>query len=332
MDWKLWIRGIRPRTLPASVAPVLVGAASASGVLKQSTICPAIYPVPEFCRVAAERYEAASVMFMPVLTACILLALFMQIAVNFANDYSDGVRGVDASRNDAEVVVGKPQRLVASGVKPGAVLLAAAISAGMACIAGVVVVVLSGRFWLLPVGVACLIAGWFYTGGKHPYGYLGFGEVLVFICFGGVATLGTEYALAGEVEIFGIIGACCTGLLSCVMLMVNNLRDIEEDEGSGKYTLAVRLGRRNAVKLLFAVLIVPTLAVAYITGYALYLAVASGVYGLWPVPVFGFLFLALVWAVIRAIRAERYQSALGRSGALLLAYAATHITLLLLMA
>ena len=96
--------------------------------------------------------------------------------------------------------------------------------------------------------------------------------------------------------------------------------------------MAVRLGRRNAVKLLFAVLIVPTLAVAYITGYALYLAVASGVYGLWPVPVFGFLFLALVWAVIRAIRAERYQSALGRSGALLLAYAATHITLLLLMA
>jgi 1,4-dihydroxy-2-naphthoate octaprenyltransferase len=322
----LWMQGTRPRTLPASVAPVFVGAASAWRALQQSTICPLIYPTPQSCVIALERYRAAEVRFPIVFGACILLALFLQIAVNLANDYSDGIRGTDDSRVIQESDFGKPQRLVASGVNPKSVLRAAAITAGIACLFGVLAVWVSGQYLLLPVGVLCVLAGWFYTGGRHPYGYLGFGEVFVFVFFGGVATLGTQYALAGSIDAAGAIGAVCTGLLSCVMLMVNNLRDISDDAKSGKRTLAVRLGTGCAVALLYATMLIPALMMIF----AVYLGVAGGLQRLWPVALLAIWCLGSMWSVVGAIRQSDFKRALSRSGISVLLYALTHIVVMLM--
>ena len=182
---------------------------------------------------------------------CLLVALFLQIAVNYANDYSDGIRGTDAGRDMDESKSGKPQRLTASGLVPAKhVLFAAMICAAIACICGVVAVVLAQAWWLLAVGAASLLAGWFYTGGKHPYGYVGLGEVGVFLFFGLAAVLGTEYALCGTVDVGGLLGAVAAGLFSCLIMMVNNIRDIDEDREHGKHTLAVRLGESGARTLL----------------------------------------------------------------------------------
>lgn len=153
------------------------------------------------------------------------------------------LRGTDAGRDMDESKSGKPQRLTASGLVPAKhVLFAAMICAAIACICGVVAVVLAQAWWLLAVGAASLLAGWFYTGGKHPYGYVGLGEVGVFLFFGLAAVLGTEYALCGTVDVGGLLGAVAAGLFSCLIIMVNNIRDIDEDREHGKHTLAVRLG------------------------------------------------------------------------------------------
>ena len=167
--------------------------------------------------------------------------------MNYANDYSDGIRGVDEGRGGSEKKTKKPMRLTASGLVPAKhVLVAAVVSALLACVCGLVAVVLSQAWWLLLVGVLCLLAGWFYTGGKHPYGYAGFGELSVFLFFGLAAVLGTQYALSGSVSVLGVLCAVVAGLLSCQILMVNNLRDINEDRRHGKRTLAVRMGERGA--------------------------------------------------------------------------------------
>jgi 1,4-dihydroxy-2-naphthoate octaprenyltransferase len=326
MNWKLWIKGLRPKTLPASVAPVLVGAASAWRGLRQSTVCPDIYPVPRSCITALNIYHDAVSRFAAVLLACAMLALFLQIAVNFANDYSDGIRGTDASRSIDEAEGGKPERLVASGVRPVNVLAAAGVNAAIACIFGMGVVLLSEQYLLLPVGAACLLAAWFYTGGKHPYGYMGLGELFVFLCFGCVATLGTQYALAGRVDLFGGIGALCTGLLSCVMLMVNNLRDVQDDAASGKRTLAVRLGRRRAEMLLFAVLAVPAMILLIAGLLALYANAAR----LWTVALLSVWCLRFLWSVAGAVRERRFAAALPLSSMALLTYGAAHIAAMLL--
>lgn len=189
---------------------------------------------------------------------CIVVALFIQIAANFANDYSDGIRGTDEGRGDEEVKTAKPQRLTVSGrVKPGQVLAAAGVNAFIACVAGLALTIITGHWWLIALGIVCLLAGWFYVGGKHPYGYAGFGEVGVFIFFGLVAVLGTQYVLTGRVNAEGVLGAVLCGLFSCAILMVNNLRDVDEDKISGKMTLGVRLGQKNAQTVLFVTYLVP---------------------------------------------------------------------------
>ncbi|MCI1635356.1 1,4-dihydroxy-2-naphthoate octaprenyltransferase [Bifidobacterium sp.] len=328
MDWKLWVTGLRPKTLPASVAPVFVGAASAWHALQQSTICPDIYPVPQACITATQRYQAAQERFSTVLIACALLALFLQVAVNFANDYSDGIRGTDAARHVEESYSDKPQRLVASGVKPSLVLTAAAISAISACVFGMIAVLISGQYLLIPIGVLCVLAGWFYTGGKHPYGYSGFGELLVFLCFGGVATLGTQYALAARIDSLGILGAVCTGLLSCVMLMVNNLRDLSQDEAVAKRTLAVRLGRNRATVALYVAVLIP----AAVMVCAIFLSVSSDLERLWPLSLSATLALGSMWSVVSTVHNQQFKSALSRSGTALLLYAVTHIVAVVLVA
>lgn len=226
-----WLEGARPRTWPAAVSPVL----AASGV--------------------AWFYDAFN---LQIALLCLLVAFALQVGVNFANDYSDGIRGTDAER------VG-PMRLVGSGAAaPGTVKLAAFACFGIAALAGLVIVALSGHWWLLIVGAACILAAWFYTGGKRPYGYAGLGEVFVFIFFGLVAVLGTVYVMADRIPWAAVWVACAIGVLACAILVANNLRDIQGDTKAGKKTLATRLGdggtRWFYIALLFAAVIAVILA------------------------------------------------------------------------
>lgn len=165
----------------------------------------------------------------------LIVSLALQVAVNYANDYSDGVKGTDENR------VG-PVRLVASGLAaPNEVKRAAIVSFAVAALAGLVLA-LATTLWLIPVGVACIAAGWFYTGGPSPYGYAGLGEIFVFTFFGLLATAGTTFVLSERVTGLSLLAGATTGCLACALLVVNNLRDIPTDTISGKRTLAVRLG------------------------------------------------------------------------------------------
>lgn len=230
-----WIAGTRPRTLPAAVVPVLIGSGVAAGY-------------GEFVWWRA--------------LLALVVALALQVGVNFANDYSDGVRGSDS----AEKRVG-PMRLVGSGAaSPRAVLAAALASLFVAGCAGLVLTAVTS-WWLLLPGALCVLGAWFYTGGSRPYGYAGLGEVAVFLFFGVAAVAGTALVQMGSVSWLGLAASVPAGLLSCALLMVNNLRDIPSDTLSGKRTLAVRLGdaRSRVVYVLF--LLVPFLAATLIGVY-----------------------------------------------------------------
>ena len=215
-----WFEGARPRTLPAAVAPVAAGTGAAAAV---------------------DGFRLGYALL------ALLVAVSLQVAVNYANDYSDGVRGTDADR------VG-PLRLVGSGVAaPAAVRRAAVISFLVAAVAGLVLALLVA-WWLVLVGAACMVAAWYYTGGRSPYGYRGLGEVSVFVFFGLVATVGTTYVQAGEVTTASVLAGVGCGALACAILVANNLRDIPTDTAAGKRTLAVRLGDRRT-RLLYVGLV-----------------------------------------------------------------------------
>ena len=206
-----WIEGARLRTLPLAVAPISAGSAAA-------------YEIGEYKPLYA--------------FLAFLVAFFLQVGVNYANDYSDGIKGTDEDR------VG-PLRLVGSGVaSPRSVKYAAFACFGAAMLAGLVLVALANQWWFLAIGASSVFAAWGYTGGKHPYGYMGLGDVLVFVYFGLVATLGTLYTQAHTLTLLGWVGAIGIGLISCALLMANNVRDIPTDIEAGKLTLAVRLGER----------------------------------------------------------------------------------------
>lgn len=216
-----WIVGARVRTLPAAVVPVAVGAAVAVGE-----------PDVRWWRVVLAG----------------IVSVMLQVGVNYANDYSDGVRGTD------DVRVG-PARLVGGGLASARSVKIAALSSFLvAAVVGLVLTIVTSP-WLLAVGAASILAGWFYTGGKHPYGYLGFGEVFVFVFFGLVATVGTTYVLAERITALAWQMGVAVGALACALLVTNNLRDIPTDREVGKKTLAVRLGD-SRTRALFVVLVV----------------------------------------------------------------------------
>jgi 1,4-dihydroxy-2-naphthoate octaprenyltransferase len=226
-----WVAGARPRTLPAALAPVLVGTGAAA---------------------ALDGFRLG-----PALLA-LVVALALQVAVNYANDYSDGKRGTDADR------VG-PMRLVGSGVAtPRQVLVAAALSFLVAAVAGLALAALSS-WWLVAVGAVCIAAAWTYTGGPLPYGYRALGEVFVFVFFGMVAVVGTTYVQTHTLPGLAFAVAVPVGLLIVAILVVNNLRDIEGDALVGKRTLAVLLGDRRT-RLLFVGLFVVAFAVVVAVG------------------------------------------------------------------
>ncbi|BDZ45599.1 1,4-dihydroxy-2-naphthoate polyprenyltransferase [Naasia aerilata] len=249
-----WVAASRWRTLPLSIAPVAAGTGAAvvadGGVFHE-------YRIP----------------------LCLAVALFLQLGVNYANDYSDGIRGTDDYR------VG-PARLTASGAaKPRTVLTVALAFLALAAVAGLALVVLSQQWWLLAVGAAAIAAAWFYTGGKRPYGYAALGEVGVFVFFGLVATCGTTFVQAGEINTESWLSGVGIGFLACAALIANNIRDIEQDRRAGKRTLSVLIGP-VASRVLYCVLLLLAFAIvgffaifypfSYLVFFALLIAIPAG--------------------------------------------------------
>lgn len=223
---KLWIEGARLRTLPLAIAPIALGAGTASSL---------------------DSFDLTLTLL------ALAVALFLQIGVNYANDYSDGIRGTDKNR------VG-PLRLVGSGsAKPQSVRYAAFGFFALAALAGLAIVLITGYWVLVAIGLAAIVAAWFYTGGKNPYGYAGFGELAVFIFFGLVATVGTNFIQTGLIDPLAVLVGGAYGLYASAVLMVNNIRDIETDTKSKKITLAVRMGKKLSLKVFIAMLWVPVL-------------------------------------------------------------------------
>jgi 1,4-dihydroxy-2-naphthoate polyprenyltransferase len=227
-----WLAGARPRTLPAACSPVI--AATGLAVFDQGA-----------------SWVAAIL--------ALVVSLALQVGVNYANDYSDGIRGADTER------VG-PLRLVGSGLaSPPLVKRAAFASFGIAGLAGLALVIMTQQWWLLVVGVACVLAAWYYTGGKRPYGYAGLGEVFVFVFFGLVAVCGTAYVQVGKVSLATLLTGVWVGALACAILVTNNLRDIRGDAPIGKKTLATRLGDAKT-RALYVVLITLSALLIIIVG------------------------------------------------------------------
>jgi 1,4-dihydroxy-2-naphthoate octaprenyltransferase len=251
-----WIAGARPRTLPAAIAPVVVGTAAAAPLDRAN---------------------------LGLALLALLVSVGLQVGVNYANDYSDGIRGTDGER------VG-PVRLVGQHLAdPANVKLMAFAFFGFAALVGLALVALSEAWVMIPLGALAVLAAWRYTGGDNPYGYRGLGEVYVFLFFGLLATLGTLYTQAGELTWVGVAGAVGVGAIASAILVVNNLRDIPTDRESGKLTLAVRLGDQGT-RWFYALLIL--VAVAMVVVVALQR----------PVAWIAVLSLGLLWKPLRVLR------------------------------
>ena len=272
-----WLAGTRPRTLPAAVVPVLIGSGVALG----------------YGRFSWWRALLA-----------LVVALALQVGVNFANDYSDGILGSDERR------VG-PVRLVAAGLAPPRHVLVAALGCfGAAGVAGLALAAVTS-WWLLAVGAACIAAAWFYTGGPRPYGYRGLGEVSVFVFFGVAAVAGTALVQMGRLSWLGLAASVPAGLLSCALLMINNLRDIGSDATAGKRTLAVRIGDARARTAYLLFLLVPFALAGLLAVYR-------------PFTLIALIALPLAVAPVRAVRGgvsgPGLIATLGQTGRLQLAF------------
>jgi 1,4-dihydroxy-2-naphthoate polyprenyltransferase len=269
-----WVAGARPKTLPAAIAPVAVGTALAGSD------------------------------FDPILALlALLVSLSLQVGVNYANDYSDGVKGTDDNR------IG-PMRLVASGAALAhQVKIAAYLALGFGAIFGLILA-LQTSLWLVAIGALAIVAAWGYTGGKNPYGYFGFGELSVFVFFGLVATMGTYYAQTGELTLNSLLVAIPMGSLSCALLAINNLRDRAADELVGKRTLAVRLGDASARRAFIALLLIAHISVLFLMK---------------PWALLTLLLLPMTFSLIKAIRTGAQGAQLipllGKTGKLQLRFA-----------
>lgn len=266
-----WIAGARPRTLPAAIAPVIVGTAAA----------------------AANRdlEEGTKGAHLGLALLALIVSCALQIGVNYSNDYSDGIRGTDEERVGPVRLVG--QRLA----EPGNVKAMAFTFFGIGAFFGFALIALSQAWIFLIIGPLAIIAAWRYTGGDNPYGYRGLGEVYVFVFFGLVATLGTQYTQINTITMVGVLGAIGVGSLATAILVANNLRDIPTDSVTGKTTLAVRLGDERTRRLylgLFGVTVVCTLLMAIWRPWA-------------PV---GLLGLVIAWPGIKAVRSGATGKAL----------------------
>ncbi len=278
-DVRDWVAGARPRTLPAAIVPVVVGSGAAVGYGR------------------LEPWRAVLALFG---------ALALQVGVNYANDYSDGVRGTDERR------IG-PVRLVGSGLAQPRQVLAAAVGCfAAACVAGLFLAAVTS-WWLILLGGLCAAAAWFYTGGGRPYGYRALGEVSVFLFFGLAAVAGTAYVQMDRVAWLALAAAVPVGLLACALLVINNLRDIPTDAATGKRTLAVLAGDQRTRLLYTGCALVP-------------FAVATAIAPVRPLALLALAAMPLALAPIRLVRAgasgPRLIAALGQTGRLQLAFGA----------
>ncbi|MGO0576563.1 1,4-dihydroxy-2-naphthoate polyprenyltransferase [Ornithinimicrobium panacihumi] len=275
-----WIEGARPRTLPAALAPVMVGTASAHALGSSN---------------------------MGLALLALVVALGFQIGVNYANDYSDGIRGTDEERVGPVRLVG--QRLA----DPANVKMAAMASFFGASVAGLALVALSNAWWLLAMGVVAVWAAWHYTGGKNPYGYRGLGEVMVFIFFGLFAVMGTTWTQVHRIDLATVAGAIGCGFLACAILVTNNLRDLEGDRAAGKRTTAVRLGFART-RNLYTFLVVGAFVMVLVAALAHWTALL------------GLLAAPLAVKPVKVVRGENFGPqllpALAQTGILQLGYAA----------
>jgi 1,4-dihydroxy-2-naphthoate octaprenyltransferase len=274
-----WVQGARPRTLPAALVPVAVGSGVAIGY---------------------GRFSAWKALL------ALIVALALQVGVNYANDYSDGIRGTDEAR------VG-PVRLVAAGLAPPRQVLNAALASfAVACLAGFVLAATTA-WWLLALGAAAVVAAWTYTGGTHPYGYRGFGEVAVFAFFGVTAVVGTAFVQVRSLTWLELAASVPVGLLACALLVINNLRDIPSDTAAGKRTLAVRIGDQRTRVLYTSCALIPF-------GVAALIGVVR------PLTLLTLIAIPLALPPIQAVRSGAVGpaliGALGRTGRLQLAFGA----------
>jgi 1,4-dihydroxy-2-naphthoate octaprenyltransferase len=230
-----WVSGARVRTLPLAISPVVLGTAVANSV---------------------DQLNLA------IAFLALMVSLFLQLGVNFSNDYSDGVRGTDEFR------VG-PARLTGSGtVEPPKVLRVAVVFFTLAAASGAAIIVVTQQWWLVVVGVLAILAAWYYTGGKDPYGYAGLGELSVFIFFGPVATVGTSFAQTLSFQGDSLIGGIGLGSFAAAVLVANNIRDIETDKQAGKRTLAVMMGSKASKSLyLFLIWLPMIITLPYVLAY-----------------------------------------------------------------
>ena len=274
-----WVGGARPRTLPAAIAPVAVGAGLAAW---------------------ASAFNPGRSLL------ALLVAVALQVGVNYANDYSDGIKGTDRQR------VG-PIRLVGQELAPAREVRAAALASFLvAALAGLALVMLTSQWWLLAVGAASIAAAWLYTGGPRPYGYAGLGEVFVFVFFGVVPVVGTAYVQTLTITWPDVLASVGVGLLACAILVTNNLRDIPGDSVAGKHTLAVRIGESRTralyVGLVVVGLVVPV-PLALLTAPLVALGSATAILAIAPIRV-----------VSSGARGPGLIPALKQTGVLLLVY------------
>jgi 1,4-dihydroxy-2-naphthoate polyprenyltransferase len=273
-----WVEGARPRTLPTALSPVIAGTGAAIG---HGVVAPG-------------RALLA-----------LVVAVSLMIGVNYANDYSDGIRGTDDDR------VG-PLRLVGSHLAaPSTVRTAAFFAFGVAGLAGLTLISLSQEWWLIAVGAICIVAAWFYTGGSRPYGYLGFGEIAVFVFYGLVGVLGTVLTQSGPPGPLAVVTAIGVGMLTSAVLVANNLRDIPTDAAVGKRTLAVRMGDRDTRRLYAALTLLPFLvsAGAGVRSWPMLLALLALPFAVLPIR-----------DVLRGAEGKKLIRVLAQTGVLLLAW------------
>jgi 1,4-dihydroxy-2-naphthoate octaprenyltransferase len=273
-----WVEGARPRTLPTALSPVIAGTGAAIG---HGVVAPG-------------RALLA-----------LVVAVSLMIGVNYANDYSDGIRGTDDDR------VG-PLRLVGSHLAaPSTVRTAAFFAFGVAGLAGLTLISLSREWWLIAVGALCIVAAWFYTGGSRPYGYLGFGEIAVFVFYGLVGVLGTVLTQSGPPGPLAVVTAIGVGMLTTAVLVANNLRDIPTDAAVGKRTLAVRMGDRDTRRLYAALTLLPFLvsAGAGLRSWPMLLALLALPFAVLPIR-----------DVLRGAEGKKLIRVLAQTGVLLLAW------------
>lgn len=283
---RIWLKGARIYTLPIGLVPVVMAFAISFRMMRFS-----YYEKPIMGLVQC---------FIQFLLCC-AVAVFMQIAVNYANDYCDGLNGLDENRklralsnaNNSKPLCDVSWRLADAGIKSKSVLKAVIISALISCIFGLIIVFLTGIWWFIPLGILCVAAAWFYAGGKHPYGYKGWGEVSAFVFFGPVPFIGTLCAITYGIGVqansifinnplrifYCVLISCIPGAYSACLMMVNNLRDIKSDENHGKITAMVRIGERNGRSLCAAMSIIAMLLlVAYSVSI---IALPSAVPSIW---------------------------------------------------